>query len=350
LDGVDITNYASADLSGTGDWTNTATAYFWRRAAGTYMAGGLGVRARMDATAISLAEHRELCGTLYDAPDEGETHILANDNVWTDVVGARCFDVGSHRAFCATGIGAAMAYDATKMAVGWPVEPARTNRIPWSVGVNCTRWGCSGSGSATLGSVAPDGTATASFVSAASGANVVTTAASGYTNNADLYLNFWLKCDGSGTVDISNDATALLGNWDIDCSCLGTDWERVDQWNSCVTVNSSFTADATGWAHVRFDGNIGAFSGDIWGVTLTETKGLSVIPTFGAAVAVSASNWYIDNTGGEYYVAGDSIDTTVTEISGTCWNIDGTKLRLSGATGSECLGIWHCLNIGGACP
>ena len=94
---------------------------------------------------------------------------------------------------------------------------------------------------------------------------------------------------------------------------------------------------------MRFSGT----DASIWLPTVTETAGSQtmVIPTMASGSSSGTVAWAIDNSSGDYYKANDTVTQTITQHSGTCWEVDGTVLRLSGPTGSPCTGVWYGLEI-----
>ncbi len=84
---------------------------------------------------------------------------------------------------------------------------------------------------------------------------------------------------------------------------------------------------------------------DVWAPTLTEEPNSgAVVPTGSAAVDTGTIAWTVDNSSGRYWRTGASVTTVLDEIDGTCW-VTGSTLRLSGASGSECVGSWGSLRV-----
>jgi hypothetical protein len=187
--------------------------------------------------------------------------------------------------------------------------------------------------------VAPDGSKTAYDL--ASTATITSATATGYGNNATLYPRAWVKCTGAATVTL--EATVGAGEWTVDCShaSLSGNWALIHGTHAAVTEVVPWTASAGGEVNFVASGTA-AYS--LWLPTLTEEDGLSVIPTTTAAVATGDAALVIDNSPPQYWWTSATIQPTLTQLSGTCL-VTGDPLRLSGAVGSECVGVWHGLEI-----
>jgi hypothetical protein len=187
--------------------------------------------------------------------------------------------------------------------------------------------------------VAPDGSKTAYTL--ASTATITSATATGYGNDAPLFPRVWLKCTGAATVTL--EATVGAGEWTVDCShaSLSGSWALIGTGHAAVTEVTPWAASAGGTANFVASGTAD-FS--LWLPTLAEKAGYSVIPTLAAAVATGDAAWPIDNSLARYWQAGDTVTQTLTETAGTCL-ATGDPLRLSGAVGSECQGLWRALEI-----
>lgn len=293
LDGVDDTN--TSDLSGTGSWTATTVPRIGNFSS-TPATGGI-YRERWDYAAITLAQHQQICGTLWAPPSNAtntSTKVAAANTSWTQTGGARCFASSATTALCAPGGSPTYAWTAALAGIGWPIEPDRTNRVLQSGDLSDAAWGGSATQSAV---VAPDGSLTA-WQAAYTDAVTTTQALTGYGVTATLFPRLWVKCS-SGTFKIN--ATVGAGQWDVNCTTIAGAWTDIHSLATAVTVNTAMASDGAGaftWA-LASDGS-GA-TVDVWMPTVTEVNGLSVIPTAGAAVATGAIAWEVDNSSGAYY-------------------------------------------------
>jgi hypothetical protein len=270
---------------------------------------------------------------------------IANIPDWTQTGGARCYQSSATSAICVPG--GEPGYAWTANGIGWPVEPSRVNQVLYSTDVTCSTWTCTGSATAS-GAVAPDGSATASLLAIAAGANHIEQDMPGaFSPSVDLHLSLWVKCGSLGNKNIhASDSGDGSGDWTIDCTCLGTtDWHYLTETHACVTETVQWASDADGDCGIHFDGDIGApYAGLVWAPTLTETPGLSVIPTGASAVDTGDIAWLIDNSNGDYWMSTSVVTQVIEGEVGTCF-LTGSTLRLSGAAGSECTGIWRELKI-----
>jgi hypothetical protein len=330
--GADDTS-GTRDLSGI-DWSTTTTISLGSQA--TIWNSGALARTRIENVAVSLAQHRALCGS-WGLP-VSSSHRVAGDMAWTQSGGTRCYPSSATTATCYPGGAPAARWTATGWE--WAADAqSSTNRLLYSTAMDCVNWGCVGVASGTPGQVAPDGSATASTIVVAGGANhFEQDIASGYTPDASpLHLSFWAKCStGVFHPHGSNDGTR--GDWDVSCSCIGGVWRHLDSKDSCVTVNVPFNAGPSGEAGLHFDGTLFPLSADIWAPTLTEelTTG-AVIPTGAAAVSTGTIAWSIDNTSERYWDADSTVTQSVSTVDGTCI-VPGATFWLGGATASECVG------------
>ncbi len=297
--------------------------------------------------ATTLAEHQDLCGDLWQAPAGGpdDDKPAASDIAWTQTGGPRCYPSGDATAICVPGGLIPMAVDAT--GLDWLPEPDATNRVLYSTEVDCTNWSCRGSGDATPYQVAPDGSGTATVVSLGTvGNDIFSPSASGYTADVGLYPRLWVRCS-SGTLRIINNAAT--GDWRIACATASAgSWVLIHSaTQSGVTEASAWTASATGTVTVLMAALTGTVDAEIWGITVTEEPGsrLMVIPTAASAVSTGDPAWVIDNSTGKYWQTGDTVLQSLTQYSGTCWQIDATQIRLSGPVGSECAGAWYGVRV-----
>jgi hypothetical protein len=229
--------------------------------------------------------------------------------------------------------------------VGWPIEPAQTNRIPINQGGACggAPWVCS---TATMDSttVAPDGTATASTITMGGGS--VDATAFGYTNSTALDLRMYVKCS-SGTLDASNIGGA--GHWTVNCATVGGTWRLLESSaDSAVTEVQAWQSKGDGKVRLRLSGADAA----IWQITATEALGyarstryLGTVPTSDATGStVGATAWTVDNSTGAYWAASGVTKTeTGTIHNGTCWSYTAPTITLSGA--STCHGIRYALGL-----
>jgi hypothetical protein len=294
-------------------------------------------RARIDDDALSLADHRTLCGDLFQAPAGGpdDNKPLAADDSWTQTGGARCYPIGTTAAICPPGGLIPYTVDAT--GLGWVVEESRTNRILYSGSnqLDCTNWTCS---TATIAaSVSPEGSLGAANITMSGG--YVEQTATGYTASTALYGGIWAKCS-SGTLSIRH--LGNNGDWDVACSTVGGSWALIRPGHAALTINTAFQSDSSGNLTLRISGA----DAEIWVPTWTEEpgSGLSVIPTKASSVSTGDPVWAIDNTAGDYHHTGDTVTQSLSTIDGACWAVSGTDLLLSGS--STCSGVWYDLEVG----
>ena len=255
-----------------------------------------------------------------------------------------CYPTGDSSAICQPGGVPHYTVDATGLA--WVTEPDATNRIPYSTAIDCTNWTCTGTADASTTVVAPDGSYTATELTLGDwGVNDITQAASGYSNSTTVYPRVWLKCS-AGTIRYSTPGGT--GRWTIDCSCIRGAWDLIaSASHSCVTEVAAWQTSAGGASGLQMAANTGSVTASIWAPTLTEEagSGLAVIPTGASAVSTGDPVWLIDNDPDVYWRSGDTIVSSITEISGTCLTTSATQIYMSGAVGSECSGLWRSLEI-----
>ena len=299
-----ISQELSTNTAGNGTVNDTGVDFEVDRAAAG--AGIARVSVRYGAGAVTLADHKALCGS-WGAPVR-TAHPAVADISWTQSGGARCYQTASNRATCFPGGAPAYAYSAALKAAGYSgygyvAEPDRTNHILYSTAVDCTNWTCRGTATATAGQVAPDGSATATDVTVYSAGNdVLTGVLSGYSNSANLFPSLWIKCaSGSVVVDAAGSGSGL---WIIDCAAVsGGNWALVSGSlvGSGLSESSAWVSSGTGTSRLRFvDPSGSGITASIWAPTLTETDGISVIPTGSAAVSTGDVVAKVDNTGGKY--------------------------------------------------
>lgn len=261
------------------------------------ISGGV-ARFRFDqGVAFNLAQHQQLCGSLWQPPSRDtntRTKVAAADTSWTQTGGVRCYASSATTALCAPGGSPTYAWTAALAGIGWPIEPDRTNRVLQSVDLSDAAWGGSATQSAV---VAPDGSLTA-WQAAYTDAVTTTQVVTGYGVTANLYPRLWVKCS-SGTFKLNT--TVGTGQWDVNCTTVAGAWTDIHSTATAVTVNTAMASDGAGaftWA-LASDGS-GA-TVDVWMPTVTEVNGLSVIPTAGAAVATGEIAWEVDNSSATYY-------------------------------------------------
>jgi len=319
----------------TDSWAATAVnAYAPLQIAGNAVKGGM-ARARIDyGAAATLADHQALCGSLYQPARRD--HAAYADMSYTRTGGVSCWPTSATTAVCWPD---ALPYywDGTdrRMVID---DGGRINRLKYSAEPNCTRWTCATATAAA--SVAPDGSKTAQSYTMGGG-TVTSPKATGYTNSATLYPVLWVKCS-SGTLSIV--AADGAGDWDIACATIGGAWTLIKTAaHAAVTENTAWTAAGDGDLKIQLSGA----DAEIWMPSWTEEDNTPigvVVPTITAAVDTGTGAWTITNAGDTYWKAGDVVTPDLTEISGTCF-VTGNPLRLSGASGSECVGGWNTLEI-----
>lgn len=335
VDGADATA-SGGDFSGVGDMTVSGKLpTVGARDDGVNKLSGLVMRIRDDGTALSLSDHQALCGSL-GLPARRD-HPAASAISWSQSGGARCFDVGSHRAYCVGGGLPAYYYDTVNADYAWAPEQGRINRL--ATDVDCTTWTCATATEAA--SVAPDGSKTAHSLTM-SGGTVTSPTETGYTASATLYPAFWVKCS-SGTLSIV--ASTGAGDWDVACATAsGGDWTLIHSATAAgVTQNTAWAADGSGQLAVQLSGA----DAEIWNPTWTETQyGLSVIPTGTAAAAVDTGDivFGIANATGTYWKAGDTVTSIINEIVSPCIVL-GSTIYLGGDGTPYCTGGLSSLEI-----
>jgi hypothetical protein len=301
---LDGSEDGTGDASGDGALTGTDTFSI-----GDPSSGGPVVvyRVRLDCgVALTQEQHQKLCGSLYQDPSEAysaDTELADADATYTHSGGTRCYQTAEHGATCIPGGTLGWAWDSTLDASGygrgWPQEPGRVNRIVYSSAIDCSSWTCDSTPTIATEQVAPDGSATATSVTVTDASAIYQTA-SGYTNDAALDLRLWTKCN-SGSLYVTDGAVGSLGDWTVDCSAVGGSWELLTDSHSAVTETTAFAAGSSGDATVYLTSDATGVTASVWIPTLTETAGLSVIPTEAAAVDTGTPAWTVDNSDGDYY-------------------------------------------------
>lgn len=324
-DGVEIVP-ATKDLNGTGSWQTAGGAgedvAFGNLTApnGASTFPGAMYRARIDFAVITLAQHQEICGSLWDF-DHTATKLAAADLSWTQTGAERCFAQSATTALCVPGGLPAHVWRAG-LALGWALEPDRTNRILDSEDLSTGNWA---GDATTLAVVAPDGSLTAwdTFVDDASSISAVPT---GYTGSADVFPRLWVRCN-AGSLLMGTDGAAA-GSWTIDCPTVGGVWAELYDGHAAVTEGAQFAADSSGDATVIFTADATGVSFQAWQPTLTEVRGFSVIPTGGSAAATGAIAWTVDNDPETYYkgIKG-KVTIRADYVAGACVDISsGTQV------------------------
>jgi hypothetical protein len=342
LDGVDDTS-ATNDLSGLGSIAGTnSMAIGGQGATANYYNGGV-ARTRISYAAVTLAQHRALCGS-WGLPVKS-SHRAANDMSWTQSGGARCYPSSATTATCYPGGAPAARWAATGFEWATDAQGA-VNRIPYSTAIDCTNWTCNGTADATTtGQVAPDGSATATEITVGTwSANALIQLGTGYGASVTLYPAFWVKCS-TGTLRVVQGNGAIYGDWRVNCAAVAGQWMLIASGHSAVTEITAWVATSGGGGGIAFASLSGTVTATIWAPTITEesTTG-AVIPTAAAAVDTGVIAWTIDNSTGSYWRAGASVLQTLDTVDGTCF-VTGSTLRLSGAGGSECVGGWGALKV-----
>jgi len=266
-----------------------------------YSGVGAFARIRHDQAALTLSQHQAICGTLWQNPSSGATKLAATDISYTQTGGARCFQAGAHNAICVPGGKLPVAYspellDAGYSPYGWAIEPGRTNRVLYSTAIDCTNWTCTGTPTIAA-AVAPDGSYQATSITTTD-ASAIRTSSASYGNSKALFTNVWAKCDSGKLIWKNSGAT---GQWSIDCATIAGEWEHLTKDHAAVTVDTAFVSSATGTATPMFTSDATGVIAEVWAPTLTEVPGVSVIPTYSAAVATGDPVWQIANTGGTKY-------------------------------------------------
>lgn len=274
----------------------------------------------------------------------GDATIPA-ESTWTQTGGERCF-VDSAAGTTATcyAAGPAKMYHATCGGLAFVPEKGRINRVKDNEGANfdcaAANWGCLGAGATTTGQTDPEGNSAATKMDfTVTGTDRVRSAqVTGYTADAILYMRVWVKCTGAETLRLINDTDTTKGRWAIDCSVVNGSWVLLHSSHAAVSVVSAWKANASGNIRPRFQSETGALTAYAWGMTLTETDGISTIPTAAAAVDTGDVSWSWNNATGDFWAAGDTVTSTIADEVGTCW-VTGATLYLSGSPGSECTGV-----------
>jgi len=318
--GTDEVQAASPDLETTGSWATTGPARVGADAAGSNVWPGGIARLQVKVGTIDPATS---CGTLWQAVKPNAWNKLASaaDSAWTQTGGARCFPSSANTALCTPG-GKASPEWFSGVGQTWGITANRTNRVTRSTSI-CAAAGWTLVGTATgtcNASVSPAGAKTGSDITVGTIAtNVARITVTGFVNDAVLYPGGWVKCS-SGTLRFYGGAGR--GEWTIDCATVANRWIQMTPTHPAVTVVTAWTANATGGLTVYFGAPAGTVSVSLWGITLTEVDGDSVIPTRTAAVSTGTVAWTIDNNPAVYYVGTKGKITAVGNwISGQCLDI-----------------------------
>ena len=110
-----------------GTTTSAQTAALLSTSAGASQLQGTVYRHRVDHAALTLAQHRVLCGS-YTQAVRAENQAAA-DIAWTQTGGARAFPTSATTAVVLPGGAAGYGWDLTNTTPEWAIEPNRTNRV-----------------------------------------------------------------------------------------------------------------------------------------------------------------------------------------------------------------------------
>jgi hypothetical protein len=320
-------------------------------------------RVRVDYAALTLAQHQSLCGG-WGAPTRRD-HSAFADISWTQTGGTRCFATGASTAHCFAGGAPAYAYSSALDAVadedgyGWAVEPGRINKLTESTDISAGGgWTFRGTATSTAGKVAPDESATAHELSlGAGGVDDIFKTVATYSADVTVYPRVWVKCS-SGSLSIKNAAGATKGEWTVACATVSAGaWVQIydpasQSGVSQVAAWSSSGAAAGMWFHATS----GTVTASVWLPTLTETDGLSVIPTAAAAVDSGSIAWTLANanpypyykaSAGRITVIGDARFSTfaLDIINPRTWYTTATDIRINNSGGT---GVSLCAHGAGA--
>ena len=176
--------------------------------------------------------------------------------------------------------------------LGLLVEKVQTNRAVESETLGAVTWVKRGAVSVTVNdTIAPSGDVTADKVEnlGAAGVDDLFDAIGGFSNDATLGTGFYIKkITSTGTLQVKNATAGLKGDWDVDLSAIGSEWERITATHAAVTITAAFVADATGNAGFQFIGKSGSLDMYLWGMDQKEGTLTSYIETEAAAVARTA--------------------------------------------------------------
>lgn len=324
VDGTDNVP-TGTDMSGASGWSASSAPTMGNHVGlGAFSTDGGVYRLRVDYAAITLAQHQAICGTLWQPPSTDSnalTKLAPADVTWTQTGGTRCYAQSGTTALCIPGGQVAHAYDATLGAIGWALEPTRTNRILWSHDLSNAAW--LGSAATPTATAAPSGLLSGYSVTV-DDASTLYQVGAGYGASAALYLRAWVKCS-TGTLKFAADG-ASAGSWDVDCATVGGAWAELTSAHAAVTEGASWAAASTGDATLIMTSDATGVTAEIWHPTLTEVNGLSTIPTSGAAVATGAITFEVDTDDATYYEGAKGKITLVGNwVSGACVDItDGS--------------------------
>jgi hypothetical protein len=171
------------------------------------------------------------------------------------------------------------------------------------------------------------------------GGGTMDVSGTGYASGVAVYPRLWAKCT-TGTLTIAHQGGT--GSWTINCATIAGAWTEIYSGHAAVTVGAAWQSTAGGAVTMRFSGA----DASVWAPTVTEVAGLSVIPTGDTAAGPTAGRFEISNINGAYWQYGDTIESTVTETSGTCVDL-GPSVAITGQLGDECLGTIGEVKISG---
>ena len=121
----------------------------------------------------------------------------------------------------------------------------------------------------------------------------------GLTASTRYEPSIWiLPITTTGTVEITNPWSALLGDWRVNLALLSAGWNYVTRSSSAVTIISEFTSDATGRSGIyvyTFDGTLRTAAFSSAQIEL-GTFSTSAIATTTAAATRAADNLTLDLT------------------------------------------------------
>lgn len=336
IDGVGI-DWLTTDLNTPDTWDGASNPKVGGANSTTSLNGAI-ARIRYDSQdALTRAEHLELCGTMWRSNAGGatDTQPLLADISWTQTGNARCYPTGATSAVCSPGGASPYVVDAT--GIGWAVDLTAVNRLTYTspTEITCSSWTCS---TATIdATLAPDGGKGAAAITM--GGGYIEHAATGYTVATTLHGNVWAKCS-AGTLTIAHQGGT--GSWTVNCTTVGGAWTLLRPEHAAVTVGAAFQSDGSGGLTLRFSGT----NAEIWIPTWTEQHSANgmVIPVNGTTITSTGDPvWAIDNSGGGYYVTGDTVTQTLTEHTGTCFAVGGSDVWMTGA--STCSAAWYALQV-----